>query len=105
MNEVTRPNRPWGTMLSAVATVSALALFHDLRLRRRRLRANLSASGTTSLTLKKGFKNKLGANDVKLLKVGSGKVAGGPSQLQRDRRRGRLGGRTGQRSSTAAASS
>ena len=27
MIEVTRPNRPWGTTLSAVATVTALAMF------------------------------------------------------------------------------
>ncbi len=37
--------------------------------------------GTTSLTLKKGFKKKLGNNGVKVKKIGSGKVKNGTVQL------------------------
>ena len=74
MNEVTRPALPWGTTLSAVATVAALAVLLIF--------ASVAAGasdpltgGTTSLTLKKGFAKKLSNNEVKLLKSGSGKVS------------------------------
>jgi endonuclease/exonuclease/phosphatase family metal-dependent hydrolase len=80
MNEVTRPNRPRGTTLSAVATVTALALLMIFA----SVAAGASepmAGGTTSLTLKKGFAKKLGANDVKLQRSGSGKIAGNTVQL------------------------
>ena len=80
MNEVTRPNRPRGTTLSAVATVTALALLMIFA----SVAAGASqpvSSGTTSLTLKKGFNKKLAKNDVKLQKSGSGKIVGKTVQL------------------------
>ena len=80
MNEVTRPIRPSGSFLSAVATVSALALF--LLFASSALGASESLTGgTTDLNLTKGFKKKLSSNDVKVLASGSGKVSGGTVEL------------------------
>jgi endonuclease/exonuclease/phosphatase family metal-dependent hydrolase len=74
MNEVTRPVRPRGSILSAVATVSALALF--LIFASSALGASESLTGgTTDLTLTKGFKKKLANNDVRVLGSGSGTVS------------------------------
>lgn len=80
MNEVTRPTRPWGPTLSAVATVAALAVFL-IFVSFASAASEPITGGTTSLTLKKGFKQKLAGNDVKLLKSGSGKVSNGTVQL------------------------
>jgi hypothetical protein len=80
MNEVTRPTRPWGSILSAAATVAALAAFLVFA----SVAAGASdplAGGTTSLTLKNGFDKKLSENDVKLRKSGSGKVSGKTVEL------------------------
>ena len=80
MIEVTRPTRPRGSILSAVATVSALALF--LIFASSALGASESLTGgTTDLTLTKGFKKKLSKNDVKVLGSGSGKVSNGTVEL------------------------
>ena len=80
MIEVTRPTRPRGSILSAVATVSALALF--LIFASSALGASESLTGgTTDLTLTKGFKKKLCKNDVKVLGSGSGKVSNGTVEL------------------------
>ncbi len=80
MSEVTRPTRPWGSILSAVATVSALALFLIFASAASAASETLTG-GTTNLNLTKGFKKKLGKNDVKVLKVGSGKVRHGTVEL------------------------
>ena len=80
MNEVTRPIRPRGSFLSAVATVSALALF--LVFASSALGASESLTGgATDLNLTKGFKKKLNGNDVKVLASGSGKVSNGTVEL------------------------
>jgi endonuclease/exonuclease/phosphatase family metal-dependent hydrolase len=80
MNEVTRPIRPRGSILSAVATISALALF--LVFASSALGASESLTGgTTDLTLTKGFKKKLSNNGVKVLGSGSGKVSSGTVEL------------------------
>jgi endonuclease/exonuclease/phosphatase family metal-dependent hydrolase len=80
MNEVTRPIRPLGSISSAVATISALAVFL--------LFASVASGasepltgGSTDLNLTKGFKKKLSGNDVKVLASGSGKVSGGTVEL------------------------
>jgi endonuclease/exonuclease/phosphatase family metal-dependent hydrolase len=76
MNEVTRPTRPWGSILSAAATVTALAVFLIFASVASAASDSLTG-GTTSLTLKKGFQKKLTSNQVKLLKSGSGTVTSG----------------------------
>jgi endonuclease/exonuclease/phosphatase family metal-dependent hydrolase len=80
MNEVTGPVRPSGSILSAVAAVSALAVFLIFSAVASGASAPITG-GTTSLSLKKGFKQKLADNDVKLLKSGSGKVSKGTVKL------------------------
>jgi hypothetical protein len=73
MREVTRPVRARGTMLSAVAMVAALAAllaFAPFA----SATSDPVASGTTSVTLNKGFYKKLKKNKVKVLKVSPGKV-------------------------------
>jgi hypothetical protein len=73
MREVTQPVRARGTMLSAVAVVAALAALLALA----PLASATSdpvASGTTSITLNKGFYKKLKKAGVKVLKVSPGKV-------------------------------
>lgn len=80
MNEVTRPIRPSGSFLSAVATFSALAVFLIFA------SAASAASepvtgGATDLNLTKGFKKKLSNNGVKVLATGSGKVSKGTVEL------------------------
>jgi hypothetical protein len=80
MNEVTRPIRPSGSFLSAVATVSVLALLLTFTSIASAASEPLSG-GTTTLTLTKGFKKKLSRNDVKVVKSGSGKVSGGAVEL------------------------
>ena len=73
MREVTQPVRARGTMLSAVAVVAALAAllaFAPFA----SATSDPVASGTTSLTLKKGFFKTLKKKGVKVLKVSPGKV-------------------------------
>ena len=70
MIEVTRPTRPRGSILSAVATVSALALFLIFASSSLRTSVNTLTGGTTNMTLTKGFKKKLSENDVKVLRLG-----------------------------------
>ena len=80
MNEVTRPIRPWGSFLSAVATFSALAVF--LIFASAASAASESVTGgATDLNLTKGFKKKLSGNHVKVLASGSGKVSSGTVEL------------------------
>ncbi len=80
MNEVTRPIRPSGSFLSAVATFSALAVF--LIFASVASAASESVTGgATDLNLTKGFKKKLSGNHVKVLASGSGKVSGGTVEL------------------------
>lgn len=73
MRDVTRPFRARGTMLSAVAVVAALAASLALAPLASAASDPL-AGGTTTLTVKKGFKKKLNRKKIKLLKWGSGKV-------------------------------
>ena len=73
MREVTQPVRARGMMLSAVAVVAALAAllaFAPFA----SATSDPVASGTTTLTLKKGFEKKLDNNDIRVVKWGSGKV-------------------------------
>lgn len=73
MREVTQPVRARGTMLSAVAAVAALAAllaFAPFA----SATSDPVASGTTSVTLNKGFYKKLKKAGVKVLKVSPGKV-------------------------------
>ena len=71
MNEVTRPTWPRRTILSAAATVAALALaLFLISASAARGASEPVTDGSTLLTLKKGFINKLGG-DVKLRKRGS----------------------------------
>ena len=80
MNEVTGPIRPSCSFFSAVATVAVLAVL--LVFASVASGASLPITGgTTTLTLKKGFKQKLAGNEIKLLKSGSGKVGNGTVQL------------------------
>jgi endonuclease/exonuclease/phosphatase family metal-dependent hydrolase len=80
MKEVTRPIRPSGSFLSAVATVSALALFLIFASAASAASEPLTG-GATDLTLTKGFKKKLSRNGVKVLASGSGKVSGRTVEL------------------------
>jgi endonuclease/exonuclease/phosphatase family metal-dependent hydrolase len=80
MNEVTRPIRPSGSFLSAVATVSALALLLIFASAASAASESLTG-GATDLKLTKGFKKKLSRNHVKVLASGSGKVSGGTVEL------------------------
>ena len=80
MNEVTRPIRPSGSFLSAVATVSALALFLIFASAASAASESLTG-GATDLNLTKGFKKKLSGNHVKVLASGSGKVSNGTVEL------------------------
>jgi endonuclease/exonuclease/phosphatase family metal-dependent hydrolase len=80
MNEVTGPIRPWGSIFSAAATVAALAVLLVFASVASGASAPITG-GTTTLTLKKGFKQKLSSNEIKLLKSGSGKVGNGTVQL------------------------
>lgn len=73
MKDVTQPVRHRGTMLSAVALVAALAALLALAPLASAASDPL-ASGTTILTVKKGFNKKLNKKKIKLLKWGSGKV-------------------------------
>lgn len=73
MREVTQPVRARGTMLSAVAVVAALAAllaFAPLA----SATSDPVASGTTKVTLNKGFYKKLKKAGVKVLKISPGKV-------------------------------
>jgi Htaa len=75
MNDVTQPARGRGLMLSAVAMLAALvallafAPFASAT-------SDPVASGTTSITLNKGFAKKLKKYGIKVLKVSPGKVKG-----------------------------
>lgn len=75
MNDVTQPARGRGLMLSAVATLAALvallafAPFASAT-------SDPVASGTTSVTLNKGFAKKLKKYGIKVLKISPGKVKG-----------------------------
>jgi endonuclease/exonuclease/phosphatase family metal-dependent hydrolase len=80
MNEVTRPIRPSGSFLSAVATVCALALFLIFASVASAATETVTG-GATDLNLTKGFKKKLNRNDVKVLASGSGKVSKGTVEL------------------------
>lgn len=73
MNEVTQPVRARGTMLSAVATVAALAALLVLAPFASAASDPL-ASGTTTITLNKGLYKKLKKAGTKVLKVSPGKV-------------------------------
>jgi Endonuclease/Exonuclease/phosphatase family len=80
MNEVIRPVRSAASLLWAVATIAALAI--SLMFASVAFGASEPVtSGSTSLTVKKGFKKKLARNRVKLQKVGSGKVRNRVVQL------------------------
>ncbi len=73
MNEVIRPTRSGASKVWLAAIAAALVISLTL------VSSALGASepvvgGTTSLTVKKGFKKKLDRNRVKLVKQGSGKV-------------------------------
>lgn len=68
MREVTQPVRARGTMPSAVAVVAALAVLLTFAPFASATSDPL-ASGTTSITLNKGFFKKLKKNGVKVLKV------------------------------------
>lgn len=68
MREVTQPVRARGTMRSAVAVVAALAALLTFAPFASATSDPL-ASGTTSITLNKGFSKKLKKNGVKVLKV------------------------------------
>ena len=80
MNEVTRPIRPSGSFLSAVATVSALA-FLLIFTSAASAASESVTGGATDLNLTKGFKKKLSRNGVKVLATGSGKVSKGTVEL------------------------
>lgn len=75
MNDVTQPARGRGMMLSAIAMVAALvallafAPFASAT-------SDPVASGTTSVTLNKGFFKKLKKYGIKVLKISPGKVKG-----------------------------
>lgn len=73
MKHVTQPSRGRGLMLSVVATVAALVALL-LAAPFAAATSDPVASGTTSITLKKGFYKTLRKRDVKVLKWGSGKV-------------------------------
>jgi len=73
MREVTQPVRARGTTLSAVAVVAALtALLAFAPIAS--ATSDPLASGTTTLTLKKGFQKKLNNRKIRLVKWGSGKI-------------------------------
>jgi endonuclease/exonuclease/phosphatase family metal-dependent hydrolase len=80
MNEVTGPLRPLGSILSAAAALTALAVLLVFASVASGASVPITG-GTTTLTLKKGFKQKLAAKEIKLLKSGSGKVGNGTVQL------------------------
>jgi endonuclease/exonuclease/phosphatase family metal-dependent hydrolase len=80
MNEVTGPIRPLGSILSAAAALTALAVLLVFASVASGASAPITG-GTTTLTLKKGFKQKLAAKEVKLLKSGSAKVSSGTVKL------------------------
>jgi hypothetical protein len=80
MNEVTGPIRPLGSILSAAAALTALAVLLVFASVASGASVPITG-GTTTLTLKKGFKQKLAAKEIKLLKSGSGKVSSGTVQL------------------------
>jgi hypothetical protein len=73
MKEVTQPLKGRGTMLSVVATVAALVALLAFAPLASATSDPLS-SGTTTLTLNKGFFKKLKKNGVKVLKVSPGTV-------------------------------
>lgn len=73
MNEVTQPVRPRGMMLSAVATVAALAALLVLAPFASAASDPL-ASGTTTITLNKNLFKKLKKAGVKVIKVSPGTV-------------------------------
>ncbi len=73
MNDVIRPSWPQGSILWAAATVAALTVFLTCASVASGASEPL-AGGTTDLTMKKGFKKKLGRHNVKLRSWGSGKV-------------------------------
>jgi len=75
MKDVTQPLKGRGTMLSVVATVAALVAMLAFAPFASAANDPLS-SGTTTLTLNKGFFKKLKKSGVKVLKVSPGSVKG-----------------------------